>query len=131
MVVLQDIAKQEGGAAVGPAELDRVIDAARALARKQPQQADQRHHQQHPDRSVSGEIGAKEADRRERRIHRVDPERRPHDGSQRHPEADAIRKRCDGGVGGEHRSQRREVHGPVAKVGVSDPGGDEDERRTD
>ena len=72
VVRLDDVAEEEGGAAVGVAELERVVDAAVPLAREEGEEAEEREYEQDGERLVVGHDREEEAGRRERRVHEVD-----------------------------------------------------------
>ena len=77
VVGLDHVAEQEGGAAVGVAQLELVVDPHAALAREDREQADQRQREQHAVRRRLGRERDGEPDRREarRRSRRPRPSR--------------------------------------------------------
>ena len=68
VVLLQQVAQQQRGAAVGASELEAVLDPPLALALEAPQQRQQRQHEQGGERRVGGGERGEQADRREQRV---------------------------------------------------------------
>ena len=71
VVVLEQVAQQQRGPAVGAAELERVADARLALAREGQQQVGQRQHEQRGERRVRGRDRGQQPDGREQHVDAV------------------------------------------------------------
>ncbi len=112
VVVLEQIAQQHRGAAVGTSEFDRLGDPRLALAREDGQQRDEREHEHRGRRSAGGREGDEQADGRE---HRVEPEDLDEFGEhdpRRHPLGQHAASAFPHRVGAELRRERRDVGRP-------------------
>ena len=132
VVELDDVAEQQRGAAVGGAELERLIDPPRALAGEQPQQPHERQLEQHRSGMVDGHATRSRS--------RSGPARRPRrrptgwGGASRaggHRARRARRRAEIVRVEGEHGEQREHVDRPVPRLRRGDGGRAEDERGRD
>src|SRR5919108_4230478 len=129
VVGLDDVSEQERRAAVGMAELERLVDPHLTLAGEDGEQADERDAEQRcPDAMDGRERGA---NRRERGVDRVDhrhePELRPGSDAERQPLPD----RCARVVEGELRAERRRVERPMRPRERPLAGRSEDDDRAD
>ena len=97
VVGLDHVAQQEGGAAVGLAELECRIDAGTSLAREQPEQPDQRQHEEDRERLGLGGERDGESERGESEVDR----RAPEHVAKLHPRLDAARDPVARGEAGE------------------------------
>ena len=116
VVGLDHVAEQEGGAAVGVAELELVVDPHAALAREDREQADQRQREQHAVRRRLGGEGHGEPDRSQARVDHVDRGHRPQVVLRRHAERRPLAGGGDGEVERELRGQRRQVERPAGRA---------------
>ena len=73
VVGLDHVAQQQRGAAVGAGELDRLLDARRALAGEDREQPGERDDEEHGVRLVGGGEGGEQADRDEQQRRRGGP----------------------------------------------------------
>jgi hypothetical protein len=118
VVGLQHLAHEQGGAAVGVAELERVLDALLAFAPEGGEQA----HEGHREQDGLGRVLGDERDGEPERCERcVDDER---DGLQaqlevrRDAEREPVAKGSEGVVGHEARAESGEVHRPGGEGGL-------------
>ena len=131
VVGLDHVAEQEGGAAVGVAELELVVDPNPALAREDREQADQRQREHHAVRRGLGRKGHGEPDRSKACVDHVDGRHRTQVVLRRHAERDPLTGGGDGEVERELRGERRQVERPLAERRRPFAGEPEHERRAD
>ena len=112
VVRLDDVAEEEGGAAVRVAELERVVDARLPLAREVGEQRDQRQDGDERRRVIFGADGGQQRNRRQREIDGPDPDHEAEQAERRHVAADPVAQRRTAEVeyelGGDRRGVERE-----------------------
>ena len=129
VVLLEQVAQEQGRAAVGAAELEALQDAALALALEAAQQGDERQ----DEKSGGGEAGGGHRGQQAERCEQdVDALSVPELGQERpHGRAVAPEARADAehtGVGDELRGERGDIGRPVGQVRLLGAERDEDER---
>ena len=129
VVLLEQVAQEQGGAAVGAAELEAALDARVALAAEADEQRREREHEQRADRRVGGGDRGQQAEREQEA---VDAARELHlgqrladgdarGGAQAHREVGTVeRQLC---------RERRDVGRQVLPAGGLRAGDDEHDRR--
>ena len=131
VVRLDDVAEEERGAAVGVAELERVVDPYLTLASEDDQQCDEREDEHDRDRMVDRGDRDEQADRRERCVDEKGGIHEPRCEAERDAVDEALARCLDEVVGRELRAEGEDVDGPVLELGVGDARGREHEHRPD
>ena len=108
VVRLDHVAEQERGAAVGVAELERVVDACFSLARERAEEGDERQHEQDGRGVIGGSESGQVPDRRQRRIDDPCDREVADEDARRDPEGDPRVRRGVHEVEGELRREREQ-----------------------
>ncbi|CAA9529010.1 MAG: hypothetical protein AVDCRST_MAG13-3998 [uncultured Solirubrobacteraceae bacterium] len=128
VLLLEQVAEEQGRPAIGLAELERPGDAGLALAREHAEQADEREHQQRRAGTRGGRERREQPDGRQERVHAVHEDELAERLARRHAVRQARPADGDERVEQDLRREGQHVDGPVAPFGLLGARQDEDER---
>jgi hypothetical protein len=127
----EQLAHEQRGAAVGVAELDRVLDALLALPAEDGQQPDERHEHEQRQHAARGRDRGQEADRREGDVDEDAEAEDAHLQVRRDAGAEPLAQRRDDDVDDDLRGERQQVQPPQVEVRTGAARGCEHHRGTD
>ena len=129
VVLLEQVAQQQRGAAVRPAELEALLDAALALALEAAQQSEECEDEQRERGVVDRRERGQQAERREQEVDALCVAQLSHEGRQRHREDGRALYEEHRGVRRELGGERRDVGRPVLDLRFLSAERDDDECR--